>query len=212
MIGLLIVAGEQYGEVVKIWKDELGDFLKEVVVISQGAGREELPVPSVIIETRRKGLADLDRQYGATIISQPWTLMVDCDERPGKNFASVVYDLVADPDVVVAWFKFENYVDGRNIEALLGDDWHPRLWRSVRYNPNLIVWPTQAHTYPQIQTPQQVWVDKTTIIHDRSWEKILESHRLRQKVIHPQAREQELRFLSKLATILGKDFKPEMLA
>lgn len=212
MIGLLIVAGEPYAEAVKIWKEELGDLLTEAAVISQGAGRSELPVKSTIIETRRKGLADFDRQFGASLISAPWTLMVDCDERPGHNFRKVVSEVIKDQDIDVVWFKFENYVDGKDIRSLLGDDWHPRLWRSLRYKPNLIIWPPQAHTYPQIATPQQYWVDATTIRHVRTWEKILESHRKRFPVIHPQARDQEFRFLSKLAEILGKEFKPEMLA
>ncbi|RLI91163.1 MAG: hypothetical protein DRO65_01715 [Candidatus Altiarchaeales archaeon] len=181
--------------------------VKEILIIDQNSTDNTLKeIRSLkkdnikIFQRANIGNADPMRNFLYSLASQPWILALDADEYLSKKTKSVIpYLIDLKPSYDVFWFFFENLVEGKNIREILGDDPHPRLFRK-----GALVWPTTLHTYPEIKSPFQFWVDRQyKIIHDRTLEDIRKSHKSRTKLLDPRARQQELVFLKKLMAFLG---------
>lgn len=152
----------------------------------------------------RKNLADIDRQTIYNIATGDIVLALDDDEFPDKKCIQFINRVKrGDRRHDVYWFRFKNLVDGVDIHPVLGDDWHPRLWVRSDDRPPVIVWPHQAHTFPQINTPKQLFCTKGFIEHRRTLAKIRKVTEDRGKAIDPQNRERERQFLIAVEQLVG---------
>lgn len=183
--------------------DSVKDIVTEVVIVYQGNDPEKEKFCSSLahlcMRSTYKGNADPDRNWAYTLATQDWILALDDDEWVPKESIRFIARIILSPAEVV-WFHFNNLVDGVSIKDILGDDPHPRMWRN---KPNLIAWPPEAHAFPQINTPNQVFT-KNQIVHERTFALLEERHKSRGAVVAPQARELESRFLAAVKNKLGK--------
>jgi len=102
----------------------------------------------------------------------------------------------------IYFIPFKNLVDGVNIENILGKDYHPRLFKR-----GSLVWPSEIHTHPDVKSSNCIFLDdKYHIIHHRTSEQIVTSHRLRSAIPKTQRNvELEKNFLTSLSRMLKKD-------
>jgi hypothetical protein len=178
-------------------------IISDAVLVAQtkdaNTFREASKLFDFSIQTLPKGNADPDRDYAYSLASGDWILSLDDDEYltdECKDYIGRIVHSKAD----VVWFDFKNLVDKVDIKDILGPDPHPRLWRKI---PGLISWPPQAHTFPQIASPKQVFT-RTQIVHDREYKDLEERHKIRGAYIDPQMQEVEQRFLAAVKQRLGK--------
>jgi hypothetical protein len=177
--------------------------ISEVILLGQTRNaktfREFAALADFAEQVTPKGNADPDRDYAYSLATKDWILALDDDEHlPSDTVDYIGRIILSKADCV--WFNFQNLVDGVDIHDILGDDPHPRLWRRA---PGLIQWPPQAHTFPQINSPRQIFT-KNTVIHDRKFEDLEARQNARGEVIDPQMRELQMRFLAAVKQKLGK--------
>ncbi|HID72080.1 MAG TPA: hypothetical protein EYP29_04980 [Thermoplasmata archaeon] len=171
---------------------------QEVLVISQGFQFKSSLAKVKAFRTFWKGNADPDRQLVNSLATQPWILFLDIDEEISPELAKILPRLLNLP-YHVYWIPFLNLVEGRDIRSILGEDYHPRLFRK-----NSIRWPSQLHTFPEIASNAfQFWLKpKYHIIHSRTWETIKKSHIKRKKIRTERDYQVEKAFLQRLRNFL----------
>lgn len=142
-----------------------------------------------------KGYADPDRQGLYNLVPPGWILALDSDEYLSKELKAKILEMVEWP-YDVFWFRFINLVDGKDIKVLLGDDFHPRLFKK-----GTVVWPARAHTFPEIRSPKQYFCN-LPIIHNRTLRAIEATHKNRKRVLDQQNVTLEVQFIDKLKQLL----------
>jgi len=153
-----------------------------------------------VIFTNVKGYADPDRNMSNRILQGNYILSVDADEKLSDELVGN-WDLIRwyiDKGIHIFWFKFKNIIDGVNIEDILGDDYHPRLWKA-----GMVVWPPEAHKYPELRSENKIFIN-WPIIHTRTYDDVIRTHNERVKVIGDEPRQMEERFIDALKKKLGK--------
>lgn len=177
--------------------------VSEVVVVYQGSDDETYQEIARLSDfsfmASTKGNADPDRNFAYGLVSGQWILALDDDEWIPPETQKFISRIVKS-NVDVVWFNFKNLVDGVDIHEVLGDDPHPRLWRKV---DGLLVWPMQAHTFPQINSPKQIFT-KNQIVHDRGFDELVARHEKRTKQMDQPNIELEKNFIAAVKRILRK--------
>lgn len=182
--------------------DSVKGLATEVVLVYQGSDEEVYAklqsLSDFCWKTTAKGNADPDRNFAYSLATQQWVLSMDDDEWLPEDTRQFIGRIIMSKSDVI-WFKFKNLINGVDMKEILGDDPHPRLWRRME---GLIQWPTQAHQFPQIASPNQFFT-ANPFMHDRQFEDILKRHEARVKVIDPQNQELEKRFIAAVKSKLG---------
>jgi len=180
--------------------DSAKDLVNEIVIVDQDStdktGEIAQSYADIYIKKRMKGNADPDREYCAAMARGEWLLWLDGDEYLSEALQKRIPKVAVDEFFDIYWIKFQNFIDGINIQSIMGDDWHPRL-----YKKGSLVWSPQAHTYPETKSPLQAWVEQP-IVHDREWKQVKEVHKIRSKCISLEAQEAEAKFLTQVEEIL----------
>jgi glycosyltransferase involved in cell wall biosynthesis len=183
--------------------ESVKDAVGEKVIIYQGTDEEKAAklnlLSDFLFQTTPKGNADLDRNWAYSLASGEFILSLDDDEWVPPETCKYISRIVKSP-VDVVWFKFKNLVDNIDIADILGDDPHPRLWRNRQ---GLISWPETAHTFPQINSPMQIFT-KNEIVHDRDFQPMFERHEKRSKMMDGGNIDLEKRFIAAVKAKLGK--------
>lgn len=192
-----------HGQVDRVEKaiESVGKVCDQIAIVDQGSKEEDAnrlcKLADLYFYRLRKGYADPDRAFLYEIVPSEWILALDADEELSLPLQERIPDLIT-LSCDVFWFRFENKVDGIDIRDLLGDDYHPRLWRK-----GALSWPDRAHTYPQIHSQRQYFCSYP-ILHHRTYEEIVQSHRKRRSAIDENAVQIEEKFLEQLRRKLGK--------
>lgn len=188
------------------------DIVDEVVVFDQSSddGTEDFcrGLPNCIyVKTSRKNLADLDRYDCYMMATGNIVLALDWDELPDERLMKYIAEQKKQPEYEVWWIPFRNFVKHKNrkhdISNILGRDWHPRMWLNDQSRPPVIVWPKVAHTFPNINTPRWIFLERGHIIHERTLEQIKKTSEDRRKVIDPANQQKELNFIEAVERTVG---------
>ena len=177
-------------------------FVSEVVIADQSStdGTWEVvqKVADKPVRRRHKGTADLDRNWLFSLAKGPWILYLDDDEYLSPKAIKALPELIKD-NVDVYWIKEKNLVNGVDIEEILGDDPHPRLFKkgAVRF-------PDQIHTYPEPADNVSVAYVDYYIVHDRTLDKIKEANRARNPIASPEQIQAQETFISKCEELLRR--------
>jgi len=179
-------------------------FVSEKVIVYQGSDKDVLKKLSSLsdfcFQLTNKGNADPDRNFAYGLAMQQWILALDDDEYlPDDTKQFIAQTLNTQADCV--WFNFNNTVDDVSIKHILGDDPHPRLWRNAE--PPIVNWPSQAHTFPNIGSPKQVFT-KNEIVHARSFAEIMARHETRKLSLDPGNAKKEEQFIEEVKKTLDK--------
>lgn len=179
--------------------DSAKEIVSNVFIIDQDSNkvnaRHLRQLADIYIRRSCKGYADPDRQYLYDSCPTKWILALDSDEYLSKELKDKIPEMVFWP-YDIFWIKFKNLVNGKNIQSILGDDFHPRLFKK-----GSLVWSEKAHTFPQAQTPRQYFCD-LPIIHNRKMKDVLNTYEQRSKVLDPQNVALEQQFIGRLKQLL----------
>lgn len=210
-----------YNSSIKETYESVKEIVDEVVIIDQDSSDEFVEeykqLANIYVATTNKGNADFDRQFCYSLATKEYILAMDSDEVISLEQIERLKK-VAEQSFECAWFTFNNLVSSNGItidlKEFLGDDPHPRLWKKLidkdgQQIPTL-VWRSEAHTFPQINT-QKILFAKASFTHHRQLENILKTHLRRGKNISPQAQGVEREFIKKLLEKFGNDIKKNML-
>lgn len=202
-ISLVIVTDGAHLDNLRRTIGSVRDIINEIVIIYQGKDadiyRQLQGISDFSVMTTPKGNADPDRNFAYGLATGDWVLALDDDEYVEDETKKYIMTVIGSRADVV-WFNFKNLVDGVDIKDILGPDPHPRLWKRM---DGIINWPSQAHTYPQIASPNQVFTEHP-IVHDRKYEELYERHLKRAKMMDNPNVELEKRFIEALKHKLGK--------
>lgn len=205
---VIVTAGENLKSLSKAI-DSTKSLVRERIVLYQASPPDKLVLEKIqglldptdyLVTSTYKGNADIDRNYAYQNAGSEWILALDDDEWVPEETRRFIGRIVYS-DAEVVWFNFRNLIDGVNIKDILGDDPHPRLWRNRQ--PPLIIWPSQAHTYPEIKTNLQYFTSHT-ITHDRRWKDVLSRHKSRSQVVGKDQADREVNFIEAVKRKLGK--------
>lgn len=176
-------------------------IVDEILVIDQQSTdntREVLDKYGATVITKRpKGFSDPDRNYLFNQARNEWILYLDGDEYLDEKLKKLIPEVVK-MGCAAYWFRHKNLVNGKDIKHMLGDDWHPRLFRK-----GAITFTDRGHVYPQINTPIQGWIEKGHIVHERTLEKIKKSSQARINLQDEQSRKVESDFIQQLERFLA---------
>lgn len=174
------------------------DIVDEVVIVDQASPESLMDLATIYHRTTRKGWADPDRQWCYELAPTEWILALDGDERCSPAVVAVVPELLQE-QLDVVWFPFWNTCDGVDLTTLLGEDYHPRLFKK-----GACVWPQSAHQFPQFTTGRHGFLPKPLVIeHHRTHDQILAAHTIRTPLIDPSAQHMEKQFLENLDRLLA---------
>lgn len=185
-------------------------LIDEIVIFNQDSTDNTVEIAksfgAIVIDSTRKGLADIDRQDCYNFATKDMIFVLDGDELPDKKLNTYIKNIKMNgSNYDVFWFMFNNTVDGVDIKEALGDDWHPRLW--VNRQPPVVQWPQVAHTFPNITSTSQIFCDPKvvgTINHIRTMKKIRFVTQDRVQAIDPMNAQKEAMFLDVVDSILQK--------
>ena len=193
-------------------------IVDEIIIVSQGSDEEHSKklkeLSNVFIQTSNKGNADYDRQFAYSLASKDFTLALDADESLEETEVDKLKQLITDHEFDSCWFLFKNIISSNGItidlQNILGDDPHPRLWRSrLSINGQIIPtieWSYEAHQFPRINSPMQVF-SQIKFTHSRELENVLKTHFSRGKNISPQAQQMEKKFVKTVLDKFGEEVK-----
>ncbi len=210
-----------YNTSIKDTYESVKSFIDELVVIDQNSSeeyaKEYKELSTVYIPTTNKGNADFDRQWCYSLAQKDFILAMDSDEIISPEDIEKLKE-IADVDFECCWFNFKNLVSSNGItidlKEFLGDDPHPRLWKKILIRDNqqipTLVWGSEAHTFPQINTGKIVF-SNSQFTHHRQLENIIRTHLRRGKNISPSAQGVEKQFVNKLLEKFGSDVRKVML-
>ncbi len=198
------------------------DIIDEIVIVDQGSSKEHSDklksLSQQYIFTTNKGNADFDRMFCYQMATKEFILAMDADEflKP-ETIESIKKLFKYDFDCI--WFLFENLikhsdVKSINLQSILGDDPHPRLWRkNINFqgqNVPTLQWPIQAHQFPKILSEKQIF-SGSKFTHERELKQVIKTHLARTKNIEPQAQQMEKEFLRRILAEFGLDIKKEIV-
>lgn len=179
-------------------------FVSEVCVVDQsstdGTEKDAKELSDVFVSKTKKGASDPDRNWLFSLANNPWVLYLDDDEYLSDELIKALPRLLKD-NIDIYWLKTRNLVDGVNIEKILGDDYHPRLFKKgalgyVDQETNV------DHTYPRVNgNPNVAFVD-FHIVHDRTLSKVINSNRARNKVATQQQVQMQENFIKQVESLL----------
>lgn len=176
-------------------------IVDEILVVDQESTdntREILDKYGATVITKRpKGFSDPDRNYLFNSARNEWILYLDGDEYLDETLKKLIPQITK-MGVAAFWLKEKNLVNGKDIKHLLGDDWHPRLFRK-----GAVTFTDRGHVFPQINSPIQGWIDKGFIVHERTLEKIKKSTQARVHLQDENSRKNELAFVAELERFLA---------
>lgn len=195
-------------------------LINEVCIVEQGSNQKDLiksiigDMPLVHHITTNKGNADYDRQFCYSMATKPYTLAMDTDEELPVETVEKLPKLVDKYNPEVVWFIFNNNVQSNGItidlKDMLGDDPHPRFWKTRKDNGMAIVqWPIEAHKFPAIDSMMQVF-SQLRFNHNRSLYDILKTHIHRGKNISENAKKVEKGFIKTLLDKFGVEVKKDI--
>ncbi len=175
-------------------------FFKEIVVVNQGSTDTTREIAAkyadVVVDRKHKGYCDADRQYAASLASQPFVMYLDDDEYLSEELKTVLPSLLESP-IDAFWFKRKNLVDGVDIKKVLGDDIQCRLWKR-----NAVRWPTQMHSYPAPADGVKVAYIEAPIDHIRSLEGMIASNKAREPYAEPGIIDMQNKFIASVQKVM----------
>jgi len=208
-VSLCMVVGG-YRSSIRKTLDSVKNIVDNIIIGNQGA-----PLPKDLvkkfdileIKLTDKGNADPDRNLIASYAAE-WVLMLDDDERLSVKLKSILKTLINSTNTDVYFIPFKNIVDSKDIYDILGDDYHPRLYRK-----GAVIWQDRLHAHPDIRSPFMMFLDsKYSIIHARTIKDVINSHKKRQRFINmdQQAFNLENQFLARLGAKFKRDLIKEV--
>ena len=181
------------------------DVVDEILVVDQSSTdktfEEASKYADQVIKKTCKGASDPDRNWLFSLARNPWVLYLDDDEFLDHNLIKVLPQLTEQDKIDIYWLKTKNLVDDVDIKEILGDDFHPRLFKkgAVRYVDQQT---NVDHTYPQAGNGTNVAYVNYYIVHNRSYDKIVKSNRARNRVATPQQIQMQESFLASCDKLL----------
>lgn len=182
------------------------DVVSEVIVIDQcstdGTYEEALELADFVIQRRNKGTADPDRNFCFNLASNDYVLYLDDDEAltdETKNLLPAIIEADAD----AYWFRRENFVDGIDIQQIVGEDPQCRLFKkgAVRF-------PSRIHKYPEAAVDIKVFYLNCAIRHDRAYDQLVKSNRAREVIANTEEKKLQDSFISKVSDFLTTGLRP----
>lgn len=174
-------------------------FVSEIMIAVQDSDDNTYEIAketgAVVFKRTKKGAGDPDRNWLFSLTSMPWVLYLDDDEYLSEDTIKALPELVND-NIDIYWLKTKNLVDKVDIYAILGDDYHPRLFKKgyIHYTEETTV----DHSYPTRKEPSNVAFLDHHIVHERSFDKIKKSNRQRNKFATEQQVKMQEGFISQV--------------
>lgn len=205
MVSLCMVVSSDDAELVPRALESV-KFAKQKIIIVQGdpSPIEKAVKGVTIIPTTPKGNADPDREYAVQFAEHPFIFFLDADEIVPELLNEFILDELKnlEKEFDIFFIPFKNTVDGTDISDILGKDYHPRLYRR-----GTVIWKPQLHMPPDIKSSNTYFLnDDLHVIHARTGDQIIESHKKRHHMLDGRAMELEHRFLQALSNKLSKNF------
>lgn len=169
------------------------DIVSEIIVVDQGSTdgtyEEAKRLADKVFKRRPKGFCEPDRNWAFALGAFPYVLNLDDDEHLSKQAKSILPSLVQ-TGADIFWFNRKNYVDGVDIETILGNDPQCRLFKkgSVRFSDEIHRFPENAHN-------TKVFYVETPIIHNRKLDQLIQANNKRAPYIEPAERDMQERFI-----------------
>ena len=120
-VSLLISARNEQDSIVGLI-EACSDRVSEVVLVDMESSDRTVELArergAVIVEVPAAGFAEPGRQAGIDAASQPWLLMLDADERPGKRFWEEVARQISRDHAAGVRFPAREPLHGTADEAL----------------------------------------------------------------------------------------------
>ena len=208
-----MVVGE-YRPTIEKTLSSVNGIVKDAFIVCQGESirdkiKTKVKFPIRIIETTPKHYPEPDREISTKFVQQGnWVLILDDDEylsKPLKQNFRKVLEYAERKGIDIYNVRFKNLVNGVDIHDILGDDFHPRLYRA-----GAVTWNPQPHRYPELKSPFQIFLDYP-IIHDRDLDMIVESHRRRLDILDEEAKHMEFNFLKQLGKRFSRNLVEEVM-
>jgi glycosyltransferase involved in cell wall biosynthesis len=169
------------------------DVVSETIIIDQGSTdgtyEEALQCADKVFRRRRKGAADPDRNWAFELGSQPYVLYLDDDEYLSAEAKEKIPEIVA-TDADIFWFKRDNFVDGININEILGDDIQCRLFKK-----GAVKFPNRIHRFPTGAMDTRVFYLDCAIRHDRTLEGLIKANKAREVIADEKEIENQNKFI-----------------
>ena len=183
-------AGKKLEELI----DKHKDLVSEVIVLDQGSTDETAEIGKAkadfYVRRSHKGFCEPDREYCFDLAKQPYILNLDDDEELSEEGKKVLEKLVQSRGDVF-FFKRKNFVDGVDLEELMGDDIQPRLWKK-----GALRWGERLHEYPEPAMGLKVFFLKEHINHFRTLEGLKKSNLSRNQVADPENEQKQINFVA----------------
>jgi len=198
-------------------------IVDEIVIVDQGSSekhsQELRKLATIYSKTTNKGNADYDRQFCYALATKDMILALDADEIISLETIKEVRRIVDMYDFDIMWFLFDNTVFFEektvNLSKLLGGDPHPRFWkRRIQHEGKEVtplLWPHEAHKFPEIATERQVFLEKK-IEHHRDLRAVIKTHLHRGKNISRNGIMTEKEFIRQLLNEFGLDVKKKVIS
>lgn len=176
------------------------DIVSEVVIVDQfsddGTYEEALELADQVYRRRCKGTSDPDRDWAFSLAKNPYVLYLDDDEALTDEAKKLLPDLVkcgAD----AFWMKRQNFVDGVDIESILGEDPQCRLFRK-----GCVRFPNEIHQYPEVANNAKVFFLDCAIVHNRTMDQIVKANKARHGTASPKNRENQDKFVDAVRRLI----------
>jgi glycosyltransferase involved in cell wall biosynthesis len=191
-------SADRLEEMVNKHKGVVSEVLIAVQDSTDGTFEIAEKVADVVYRRTRKGTSDPDRNWLFSQASNPWVLYLDDDEYLDESLIIDLKSLIED-NIDIYWLNTKNLVDGVDVEAILGEDPHPRLFKT-----GSITFTDEIHTWPKPKDNTLVAFVNYCIVHDRSLDKIKKANRGRNVIASPEAIQSQEDFISKCEALLKK--------
>lgn len=212
MVSLCMVVGSYRPTIEKTLRSVNG-IVDEAYIVCQGKSIEKdiktkTKFPIFFVETQPKHFPEPDREFSTSFVKDGnWILILDDDEYLSKQlrrYFKKAIEFAEQQGIDIFNVAFKNIVDGQNLYDLLGTDFHPRL-----YKKGALIWPSQPHQFPQYKSPFMLFLDYE-IVHERTVDMIVQSHRMRRDVVQGESKKMEIEFLRRLGAKFGRDVLAEV--
>lgn len=159
-------------------------LVSEVVVLDQSStdGTFEVAkeLADIAVQRRNKGYCEPDREYAISLTNQPYVLMLDDDERLSDELRDKMEQLIKSSGDVF-WLRRQNFVDGVDIEEIMGEDYQCRFWKA-----GAVRWSDEIHKFPESAVNTKVFYIKSPIEHHRTFEGLKKANQRRNEVVREQ--------------------------
>lgn len=204
-ISLVVIVRNAKENLKKLIEDHR-PLVEEVVVLDQGSDDGTFDVAQeladIAVRRRNKGFCEPDREYAISLATQPYVLMLDDDERLSDELRAKLDQLIkSDGDIF--WFKRQNFVDGVDIQEIMGDDLQCRFWKS-----GAVRWSDVMHKFPEAAMSTKVFFINSPIEHYRTLEGLKKTNLRRNEVAKNQDTiDLQNRFILGVENFLAKQAK-----